>query len=206
MSASAQTGSAVQEVQAAQGDMARLEAQKEQAEAAVKEAQVMLSYTVIEAPFSGRVVKKMLNAGDMATPGQPVFFLDAPSQAEIHAVVSESLIPHLKIGQEIEVRIDALDRTMKGEIREIVPQSDAATRTMLVKIGLPACSDLVNGLFARIYVPYGAYEALVIPARAVREVGQLYLVDTVGPDGRPARRFITTGPDQGLARRGALGT
>jgi len=191
--ANAQAGSAVQEVQAAKGDMARLQAQREQAEAAVKEARVMLSYTVIEAPFSGRVVKKMLNAGDMAAPGQPVFFLDAPSQAEIHAIVSESLIPHLKIGQEIEVKIDAMDRTMKGEIREIVPQSDVTTRTMLVKIGLPACSDLANGLFARIFVPYGAYEALVIPARAVREVGQLYLVDAVGPDGHPARRFITLG-------------
>ncbi len=191
--ASAQAGSAVQEVQAAQGDIARLEAQREQAEAGVREAQVMLSYTVIEAPFSGRVVKKMLNAGDMASPGQPVFFLDAPSQAEVHAIVSESLIPHLKIGQEIEIKIDALDRTMKGEIREIVPQSDVATRTVLVKIGLPACSDPVNGLFARIYIPYGVYEALVIPARAVREVGQLYLVDIAGPDGRLSRRFITPG-------------
>ena len=181
---SAQAGSAVQEVHAAQGDIARLEAQKEQAEAAVREAGVMLSYTVIEAPFSGRVVKKILNAGDMASPGQPVFFIDAPSQAEVHAIVSESLIPHLKIGQEIEIKIDALDRTMKGEIREIVPQSDTATRTMLVKIGLPAGPDLVNGLFVRIYVPCGVYEALVIPARAVREVGQLYLADIVGPDGR----------------------
>jgi len=191
--ANAQAGSADQEVQAAQGDIARLEAQREQAEEAVKEARVMLSYTVIEAPFSGRVVKKILNAGDMAAPGQPVFFLDAPSQAEIHAVVSESLIPHLKTGQQIEVKIDALDSTMNGEIREIVPQSDVATRTMLVKIGLPACPDLANGLFARIFIPYGAYEALVIPARAVREVGQLNLVDTVGPDGHPARRFITLG-------------
>jgi multidrug resistance efflux pump len=111
--ASAQAGSAVQEVHAAQGDIARLEAQRDQAEAGVREAQVMLSYTVIEAPFSGRVVKKMLNAGDMALPGQPVFFLDAPSQAEVHAIVSESLIPYLKIGQEIEIKIDALDRTMK---------------------------------------------------------------------------------------------
>jgi multidrug resistance efflux pump len=191
--ASAQTGSAVQEVHAAQGDIARLEAQREQAEAGVREAQVNLSYTVIEAPFSGRVVKKILNAGDMASPGQPIFFLDAPSQAEIHAIVSESLIPHLEIGQEIEVGIDALDRTMKGEIKEIVPQSDSATRTVLVKIGLPAGEDIVNGLFGRIYVPYGSYEALVIPSRAVREVGQLYLVDTLGLDGHPVRRFITLG-------------
>ncbi len=189
----AQTGSAIQEVHAAQGDIARLEAQKEQSQAAVREAQVMLSYTVIEAPFSGRVVKKILNSGDMASPGQPVFFLDAPSQAEMRAIVSESLIPHLKIGQQIEIKIDALDRRMNGEIKEIVPQSDSATRTVQVKIGLPAGEDIVNGLFGRIYVPYGSYEALVIPSRAVSEVGQLYLVDILGLDGQPVRRFITLG-------------
>jgi multidrug resistance efflux pump len=189
----AQTNSSVEEVQAAQGEVARLEAQREQARAAVNEAQVMLSYTVIEAPFSGRVIRKMLDAGDMASPGQPVFFLDAPSRAEIHAVVSESLIPYLKIGQEIEVGIDALNRTTKGEIEEIVPQSDSATRTVQVKIGLPAGEDIVNGLFGRIYVPYGSYEALVVPVRAVREVGQLYLVDTLGLEGQPVRRFVTLG-------------
>jgi multidrug efflux pump subunit AcrA (membrane-fusion protein) len=64
---------------------------------------------------------------------------------------------------------------------------------VLVKIGLPARDDFVNGLFGRIYVPYGSYDALVIPARAVREVGQLYLVDTLGLDGNPVRRFITLG-------------
>ncbi|SPF43035.1 Efflux transporter, RND family, MFP subunit [Syntrophobacter sp. SbD1] len=194
---SAQAGSATQEVEAAQGEIARLGAQREQAEAAVKEARVMLSYTIIEAPFSGRVVKKMINAGDMAAPGQPVFFLDAPSQAEVHAIVSESLVPHLQIGEHIEVGIDALDSTMEGEIREIVPQSDTATRTMLVKIGLPASPGLVSGLFARIYVPYGTYDALVIPARAVREVGQLCLTDVVGLNGRPSRRFITVGRTRG---------
>jgi multidrug efflux pump subunit AcrA (membrane-fusion protein) len=129
----------------------------------------------------------------MAAPGQPVFFLDSPSLSEIHAVVSESLVGNLNVGQETEVRIDALDRTMKGEIREIVPQSDSATRTVQVKIGLPPGEDIVNGLFGRIYVPYGSYEALVIPARAVKEVGQLYLVNTLGPDGRPVRRFIKPG-------------
>lgn len=195
--ANAQAASAIQDVQAARGNIARLKAQKKQAEAAVNQARIMLSYTVISAPFSGRVVKKMLNPGNMAIPGQPIFFLDVPSLAEVHAIVSESLVPFLKIGQKIEVRIDALHRTMTGQIREIVPQAEVATRTTLVKIALPAFSDLVNGLFARIYVPYGSYKALVIPARAVREVGELYLVDTLGPQGHRVRRFIRPGRTRG---------
>ncbi|MGC9194881.1 MAG: efflux RND transporter periplasmic adaptor subunit [Syntrophobacteraceae bacterium] len=178
-------------------EMARLEAQQKQAGEALKEARVMLSYTVVKAPFSGRVVKKILDVGDMASPGQPIFFIDSPSQAEVHAVVSESLLPYLKTGQTIKVVIDALKRKVEGQIREIVPSANPSTRTVLIKITLPASSDLVNGLFARIFIPYGSYTAIVIPARAVREVGELYLVDTVDSKGRIARRFIRPGQTRG---------
>ena len=178
-------------------EVARLEAQRKQAQAAEREATVMLSYTVIRAPFTGRVVKKLLDVGDMAAPGQPVFFIDAPSLAEVHAVVSESLLPYLQVGQGIEVSIASLHRTLNGRIREIVPHADSSTRTVLVKITLPASGDLVNGLFARINVPCGSYRALVIPAAAVREVGELYLVDTVDAKGRIQRRFIRPGRTRG---------
>ncbi|MGC8493976.1 MAG: efflux RND transporter periplasmic adaptor subunit [Syntrophobacteraceae bacterium] len=177
--------------------LSRLEAQKKQFEAAEREAKVMLSYTVITAPFSGRVVKKIVDVGDMASPGQPLFFIDSPHQAEAHAVISEALLPYLKVGQPITVQIDALHRTIQGKIREIVPQADTSTRTVLVKITLPASADLVNGLFAGISVPCGSYHALVIPAKAVREVGELYFVDTVDPKGRRERRFIRPGKTRG---------
>jgi membrane fusion protein (multidrug efflux system) len=181
----------------AAADVARLQAQKKQSEEAAREAKVMLGYTVITAPFSGRVVKKIANVGDMAAPGQPLFFIDSPSRAEMHAVVSESVLPSLKIGQRIEVGIDSLHRKIMGRIREIVPSADNSTRTVLVKITLPASADLVSGMFARVFVPCGAYHALVIPARAVREVGQLYLVDTVDAKGAIQRRFIRPGKTRG---------
>ncbi|MDR3557192.1 MAG: efflux RND transporter periplasmic adaptor subunit [Syntrophobacteraceae bacterium] len=181
----------------ATADVARLQAQKKQSEEAAREAKVMLGYTVITAPFSGRVVKKILDVGDMAAPGRPLFFIDSPSRAEMHAVVSESILSSLQIGQQIEVGIDALHRKTMGTIREIVPSADNSTRTVLVKITLPASADLVSGMFARVFVPCGVYHALVIPARAVREVGQLYLVDTVDAQGAIERRFIRPGKTRG---------
>jgi multidrug efflux pump subunit AcrA (membrane-fusion protein) len=193
----AQAAGALQEVQAALGEIARAEAQKEQAEAAIAEARAMLSYTVIQAPFTGQVVRKMVNAGDMAAPGQPLFFLETPSRPELHAALSESLLQHLKTGQELEVRIDALNLTLQGQVREIVPQSDPSTRTVLVKVSLPAEEQLVNGLFGRLRIPYNHYNALLIPARAVSEVGQLPLVEALGMDGHPERRFVTVGERHG---------
>ena len=184
---------ALQDVRGAESEIKRLQAQREQAEAAVAEARVMLSYTVIRAPFTGKVVRKLLNVGDMASPAQPLFLLETPSQLELHAFLSESLIPRIGLGQAMEVHVDALNRTFSGVVREIVPKSDPSTRTVLVKVTLSSDPELVNGLFGRLRVPYGKYDALVAPIRAVREVGQLMLVDVVGPDGDPQRRFVTLG-------------
>ena len=195
--AEAQAAAALQEVQAAQGEIARAQAQKEQAEAAITEARAMLSYAVIQAPFTGQLVRKMVNVGDMASPGQPLFFLETPSRPELHAALSESLIKYMKTGQDLEVRIDALNLTSEGKIREIVPQSDPSTRTVLVKVSLPAEQRLVNGLFGRLRIPYSQYDALVIPSKAVSEVGQLPLVEVIDMDGYPQRRFVTLGERHG---------
>ena len=46
-------------------------------------------------------------------------------------------------------------------------------------------------------MPYGKYEALVAPKEAVREVGQLYLVNVLDHEGYPQRRFVTLGKDHG---------
>ncbi|MGB8336609.1 MAG: efflux RND transporter periplasmic adaptor subunit [Desulfobacterales bacterium] len=191
--AEARVQAARQEAKAVENEIERIDARKKQAEAAAAGAQVMLSYTVIQAPFSGRVVKKMMDIGDMAGPGQPLFFLEVPSRPELHAFVSESLIPRLKIGQELGVGVEALGRHYTGTLREIIPQADPVTRTVLVKVSLPADVDLVNGLFGRLAVPCGTYETLVVPESAVREVGQLHLVEVLDAEGYPQRRFVTLG-------------
>jgi multidrug efflux pump subunit AcrA (membrane-fusion protein) len=191
--AEARLQSALKDVDGAQSEIKRIQAQKEQAEAVVAEARALLTHTVIRAPFTGRVIRKMVDAGDMATPGQPLFLMETSSRPELHAFVSESFLKRLKVGQTLEVSIDAVGRGFDGTLREVVPQSDPSTRTVLVKVSLPPDSDLVNGLFGRLRVVYGEYEALVAPFAAVREVGQLHLVDVVDGDGHPQRRFVTLG-------------
>jgi HlyD family secretion protein len=193
----AQVRAAVQQVAVVRSDAARLEAQKEQAQAAVREAQVMLSFTTIESPLSGRVVRKMIDPGDMVTPGQPLFIIETPAEPELHAVVAESLVATLQPEQKLDVRIDALRQTLQGTVREIVPQADPRTRTMLVKVSLPPQAGLVSGQFGTLAVPTGTYQALVIPARAVRQVGQLHLVDVVDDQGAAHRRFVTLGRSHG---------
>ena len=191
--AESQAQAADQEVKAAGDDVKRMEARLQETQAAVRAARTMLSYTEIRAPFSGRVIQKMINVGDMVTPGQPLFLLDVAAQPQLHAYIAESLIFHLKAGQILTVEIDALSKTLEGSVAEIVPQAEPGSRTTLVKIALAPLPELVSGLYGRVAIPYGAYRALVIPTAAVKEVGQLHLVTVMDMDGYPHRRFVTLG-------------
>ncbi len=193
----AQVRAVRQQVQAAEKDIARLQAQKDLAEGGVSEAQVMLTHTVILAPITGRIIKKQVDVGDMVGPGHVLFHLETPAHPELHAVVSESLMPQLATGQELAVEIDALKLKLAGKLREIVPKADPATRTVLVKVSLPPRPELVSGLFGRLVLPLGHYDALVVPQAAVRTIGQLALVDVAAPGGQRQRRFVTLGETHG---------
>lgn len=189
----AQLKAVSEDAQAAKSEIERMEAQRETARAAMEEVKTMLTYTRIHAPFSGRLIKKLTNAGDMALPGQSLFLVETSLQPEFHASIPESLLVYLHRGQQLEVEIDALHRSFTGVLREIVPQSDPGTRTFLVKIGLSPDPQLVNGLFGRLRVPHGEYHALSVPGEAVQETGQLYFLYVLDGDGHSRRRFVTLG-------------
>ncbi len=191
--ADAQLRAAQQESQAVQGEIERAIAQQESAKAALAEVQTLLTYTEIYAPFDGKLIKKKVDIGDMASPGQALFLVETNQQPEFHVYLSESISPHVKQGQEFNVRIDALNRSFTAKLREITPKSDAGTRTVLVKLRLPPDPQLVNGLFGRLPIPYGEYQALTVPANSIQEIGQLYLLRVLDGQGYPQRRFVTLG-------------
>ncbi|MCU0587206.1 MAG: efflux RND transporter periplasmic adaptor subunit [Syntrophobacteraceae bacterium] len=193
----AQLRALLKEAQAAESDIGRSLAQLRQMDAAVSEARSMLDHTVIRAPFSGKVLGKTVDVGDMAAPGQPLFYLDSPLRPELHVHLSESVLPSVLVGQELDVRIDALGRSFSGKLREIQPRSDPATRTLLARVSLPPDRELVNGMFGRVQIPQGEYDSVVVPKGALQEVGQLTLVTVWHPHRGKERRFVTPGPGHG---------
>jgi RND family efflux transporter MFP subunit len=190
-----QRDTAEAQVLAAQGLVEQTRAQQVGAEAAVREAQIMLSYAVIEAPFDGKISSKRINPGDMVAPGQTLFVVESPSEPQLHAMVSETVALHLQVGQTLPVQIDAPQRQFDGVVREILPQADPLTRTILVKVDLPQDADLVSGLFGRLRVPIGDYSTLVVAKDAIRRSGQLYLVQVMEKPGLSVRRFVQIGPE-----------
>ncbi|MBN1510959.1 MAG: efflux RND transporter periplasmic adaptor subunit [Phycisphaerae bacterium] len=170
-------------LKAAEADLIR-------AEQARTEAETILAYATIRSPIDGTVVDKRVEAGDTAQPGQVLLNLYDPTRMQLVARVRETLTQRLAVGQDIEVRIEALDKQCTGRISEIVPEAQTASRSFSVKVTGPCPPGIYSGMFGRLLIPLDEQDVLVVPKNAVRRVGQLDLVDVVDPKANALRRRI----------------
>ena len=100
----------------------------------------------------------------------------------------------IHIANRVNVRIDAIGQgEFVGTIAEVLPTSDAASRSYIVKIDLPANSLLRTGLYALARFPVAQKEAITVPQTAMVQRGQLTGVYVVGSDGTVHFRIVTNG-------------
>jgi len=169
-----------------------LQAQLRQALAGLAAAQVQLSYATITAPFSGVVVKRHVDPGDMASPGMPLVTLVDPSSFRLEVTVPESHIKSVHLGETVAVTIDALGKRVEGKVYEIVPSADPTSRTFIVKIRLPQVKGLMAGMFGRATFSTGKSKGIFVPESAIWREGSLEGVFVVEGD-TAFKRIITTG-------------
>jgi RND family efflux transporter MFP subunit len=164
----------------------------ERARQAVREARTVLDYATISAPFSGIVIDKQVESGDTVTPGQVLLTLYDPTRMQMVASVRESLAQRLKVGQTVPAELEALGHQCQATISEIVPQAEAASRSFAVKVTGPCPPGVYSGMFGRLMLPLDEEALIVVPAGAIRRVGQLTMVD-VAEDGSLERRHVQLG-------------
>jgi len=163
------------------------------AEQASAEARVKLSYSTITAPKDGVVVDRLAEEGDMAQPGVPLLVMYDPTSLRLEVPVMENLAVNVHVGDELDVKIDALGRTVQATVDEKVPQAEAASRSFLVKARVPRLEGMYEGMFGRLLIPAGRRAHLCLHTGAIETVGQLEFVDVVLPDGTLQRRLVKTG-------------
>jgi len=169
------------------------QANYEKAKQALAEIEVNISYCTIKSPRNGRIVDRLAEEGDTASPGVPLLTLYDPSSLRLEVPVIENLAAQLDIGSKVKVFIDALQREIEGVVDEKVPQADAATRTVLVKVSLPATPGLVEGMFGRLNIEAGQREHLCLNVAAIKRIGQLEFVEVVHKDGTKEQRLVQIG-------------
>jgi RND family efflux transporter MFP subunit len=163
------------------------------AEAGRQQAQTMVGYTTLTAPFSGLVAQKIANIGDLATPGAPLLVVENNNRLQVAVPVPEALLAQIKSGDLLPLAIPAANFSGTGKVAEISPAGDPASRTATVKLAV-AAPGLRAGQFARVTLPgVGASDnALSVPAPAVVAFGQMEKIFVV-ENGTAHLRLVRTG-------------
>lgn len=161
-------------------------------DAVLVEARTMLQYTEITAPFDGTVTRKLVEVGDLATPGKPLLEMENSSLLRFVCEIPEALIDRVQMGADLPVRVDAAGAELTGKVSEVAPSASAGSRTFLVKLDLPAAEKLRAGQFGRVRVPVRERPALLLAEGAVVRRGQIESVFVV-EDGRARLRLVKTG-------------
>jgi len=184
-----------EEASRVEGSFRVTEAQVRRAKETISRIEVQLTFTKILATNDGLVADRFADPGDVAAPGKSLLAIYDPNDLELHASVPESLAAGLVVGQLISIRIDANNLSVVAPIREIVPQAQQASRSVLVKFALPqtSVSPILPGMFGRAAIPIGSAERLFVPQAAVLKIGQLDLVEVADADGTLSRRFVRIG-------------
>ncbi len=132
-SAHASNASATAQVAFAKANLEVLKAQKTEAERGRDElvstklrAERDVTFTEIRAPFDGIVGNKAVEVGMYAQPGQRFMALIATNDPYVDANFKETQLGDIKVGQPVDVEIDALGgRTIKGYVASFAPASGA---------------------------------------------------------------------------------
>ena len=196
-------------LRAAEARAAATAARRQEATAAVASAQAdsdaastTESFTYMTAPFDGIVTEKMVELGNMASPGTPLMRLEDTRGFRLDVRVDESRIRALAVGAAVPVLVDRgqgdAEPPLNGVISEIARAVDSDARAFLVKIALPMASGLRSGMFGRARFTAGTRRALSIPPEAVVRRGQVTSAFVVS-DGVARLRLINVAGREVLA-------
>ncbi len=145
-------------------------AQEEQASAALAIAQKNLADTTIYAPISGNVSARLMEPGEMGTPGMPVLRIDDTTLVEVAAFLPEQYYPAVSSGQTLmKIQVAGID-VGQHTITYKSPTINPRLRTFEVKCLLRNPPDGVTpGAMAQISVILESRQGLGVPSAAIQQ-------------------------------------
>ena len=145
-----------------------------QAQAARAELNVHMGYLDIRSPMAGVVTRRMVDVGDMASPGYPLLYVDSMDSMKIVAQLGEKDVNSVSEGDIVTAHVSSLDRaSFEVEVARLIPSANPGSRTYDIEMPIPNDGRLRSGMFAKVDVPVGTRRGVVVPRTAIHVRGQL---------------------------------
>lgn len=166
------------------------------ARAGLEAAREGVSYTEVRAPYSGVVTQKLVQVGELVSPGTPLMTGASLDALRVVAEVPQSLIDSVRAVRKAVVYVDG--RRIESTGLTLFPSAEPQTNTFRVRIELPKdVPGLAPGMFVKIGLVTGEADLLLVPRGAVVERSEMRAVYVVAPDGRVSLRQVRLGRTRG---------
>jgi membrane fusion protein, multidrug efflux system len=144
-----------QQIQVSQSNASSAEAKVKQQQAALDQAKLNLSYTIIPAPYTGIVGKKTVEIGENVSPGQSLMSVVPLDDIWVTANFKETQLKKMRPGQKVIFSVDAYDREYHGHVTgvggatgsrfSLLPPENATGNYVKVVQRIPVRIDLDPG-------------------------------------------------------------
>ena len=153
----------------AQTQLKLVNGEVQQARITLDMANQQLLNSVTLSPFSGLVVKKFVNEGEMISimPPVPLFWIMDIGYVKVEMEVPEIEITTIKVGQRARIRGDGFpNRIFEGQVSVINPLVDPTSRTFRVKIDIANPQHILKaGMFARVQIVVDEHNGVLFVPR-----------------------------------------
>ncbi|HLO52042.1 MAG TPA: efflux RND transporter periplasmic adaptor subunit, partial [Kamptonema sp.] len=143
-------------------------------QAIVAQAKERQSYARLLSPINGVVLERLTEPGNLVQPGGEVLKLGDFSRVKVVVPVSELELSNIRVGQSVEVSLDAFaNETFSGAVSRISPAADATARQVPVEITIPNSDDKIgSGLLARVSFSQLSRPKVIVPQTALSGAGE----------------------------------
>ena len=125
----------------------------DQAQASVHQAQLALGDADLRAPFSGYILARNIELGNLAEPGTTTFTIADTSAVKISFGVPEYAIRHLRLGQQFSIHLQDDPKEYSGRVTSIAASADEKNRVFGIEVTVPnPKSYLKPGMIASLTV------------------------------------------------------
>ena len=166
------------------------------ARAGLDAAREGVAYTEVRAPYSGVVTEKLVQVGELVSPGTPLMTGASLDALRVVAEVPQSVIEQVRKVRKAVVYVDG--KRIESTGLTLFPSAEPQTNTFRVRIELPkGVQGLAPGMFVKVGLVTGEADLLLVPRVAVVERSEMRAVYVVAPDGRVSLRQVRLGHVRG---------
>jgi Cu(I)/Ag(I) efflux system membrane fusion protein/cobalt-zinc-cadmium efflux system membrane fusion protein len=167
--------------------------------AKLKETGKPVTDLTINSPVTGYITERNALPNMYAEPSTKLYTIADLSRVWVYAQVFQNDVGRVKPGDTAQITVDLYpSRTFSGQIEEILPQVDMATRTVRVRLAMANPGlKLKPGMFVNVDVKTSLGRQLVVPASAVFQSGTRQLVFLNHGNGSLEPKEIAIGPRAG---------